>query len=184
MAEALAGLHRVELIMGTAISVDIADDLPPSELTRLADEAFDWFRLVDARFSTYKADSDVSRLGRRERRLADCAPETGAVLDRCAELWLATEGYFDVYAAGSLDPSGYVKGWAVEVASDRLADAGAVNHCVNAGGAVRVRHRRAGDGDGRLGLAVRIGRSRVRGRTGRRPVLPLGGAACRLSHDD
>ncbi len=152
MAEALAGLHRVELIMGTAISVDIADDLPPSELTRLADEAFDWFRLVDARFSTYKADSDVSRLGRRERRLADCAPETGAVLDRCAELWLATEGYFDVYAAGSLDPSGYVKGWAVEVASDRLADAGAVNHCVNAGGDVRVRGRRAPGQPWRVGV--------------------------------
>src|SRR6266511_4051033 len=105
MAEALAGLHRVELIMGTAISVDIADDLPPSELTRLADEAFDWFRLVDARFSTYKADSDVSRLGRRERRLADCAPE-----------------------------------------------AGAVNHCVNAGGDVRVRGRRAPGQPWRVGV--------------------------------
>jgi thiamine biosynthesis lipoprotein len=124
--------------MGTAISIDIADDLPPSERGRLADEAFDWFRFVDARFSTYKPDSDVNRLDRRERRLDECAPEIGAVLGRCAQLWLETDGYFDVYATGSLDPSGYVKGWSVQVASDRLATAGAVNHCVNAGGDVRV----------------------------------------------
>jgi FAD:protein FMN transferase len=140
------GLHRVEHIMGTAISIDIADDLPPSELGRLADEAFDWFRFVDARFSTYRPDSDVNRLDRRERRLGECAPETAAVLDRCARLWLETEGYFDVYATGPLDPSGYVKGWSVQVASDRLAAAGAVNHCVNAGGDVRVRGSRRGGG--------------------------------------
>jgi FAD:protein FMN transferase len=152
VAEAAGGLHRVEHIMGTAISLDIADDLPPPERNRLADEVFDWFRLVDRRFSTFKPDSDVSRLGGREVRLADCDPQTGEVLDRCAELWLATGGYFDVYATGTLDPSGYVKGWAVQVASDRLAAAGAVNHCVNAGGDVRVLGRPARDRPWRVGI--------------------------------
>jgi thiamine biosynthesis lipoprotein len=62
-----------------------------------------------------------------------------SVLDRCAQLRLATDGYFDAYVTGALDPSGFVKGWAVQVASDRLLAAGSANHCLNAGGDVRAR---------------------------------------------
>src|SRR6185295_2852219 len=46
---------------------------------------------------------------------------------------------FDAYASGALDPSGYVKGWAVQVASDRLAAAGSVHHWLNAGGDICLR---------------------------------------------
>jgi FAD:protein FMN transferase len=45
------------------------------------------------------------------------------------------------YATGRLDPSGYVKGWSVQVASDRLVAAGSTNRCINAGGDVYVRGR-------------------------------------------
>jgi thiamine biosynthesis lipoprotein len=68
------------------------------------------------------------------------------VLTACADLWRETDGYFDANAGGQLDPSGYVKGWSVEVASARLAAAGSVNHCLNAGGDIRMRGRNA-DGD-------------------------------------
>jgi len=60
------------------------------------------------------------------------------VLDRCAELWQETGGYFDINAGGTLDPSGYVKGWAVQRACDRLRAEGAANHCLNAGGDIFV----------------------------------------------
>src|SRR6266536_2479508 len=115
--------------MGTAISVELADPLPAATLARLADGAFDWFREVDRRFSTYRPDSEVCRLDRGELAAADCSPDLREVLDTCAGFWRETDGYFDVYATGRLDPSGYVKGWSVEVASRRLAEAGAVNHC-------------------------------------------------------
>jgi thiamine biosynthesis lipoprotein len=127
--------------MGTAVSLEIADDLPYARLAVLADDVFAWLRLVDERFSTYRADSEVCRLDRADVRLDDCSADLRAVLDRCAGLWRETRGYFDVYATGRLDPSGYVKGWSAQVASDRLVAAGAVNHCVNAGGDVRVRGR-------------------------------------------
>jgi FAD:protein FMN transferase len=135
------GLHRVEQIMGTAISVELAEDRDPPELTRLAEDVFGWLRLVDRRFSTYREDSEVNRLERGELRLADCSPDVRYVLERCAELWRSTSGYFDAYATGRLDPSGYVKGWSVQVASDRLLAAGVANHCLNAGGDVRTRGR-------------------------------------------
>jgi len=125
-------LHRVEQIMGTAISLEIADPVPDG----VADEVFDWFREVDARFSTYKDDSEVSRWHRRE--VTEPSADLATVLHECARLWQVTDGFFDAYCTGRLDPSGYVKGWSVQVASDRLRAAGAVNHCVNAGGDLRV----------------------------------------------
>lgn len=125
--------------MGMAVSVELVDDRTPAVLDRLVSELFDWLRLVDQRFSTYRPDSEVSRLAAGTLRVDQCSTDVQTVVDRCAELWRDTDGYFDAYATGRFDPSGYVKGWAVQVASDRLLEAGAVNHCVNAGGDVRVR---------------------------------------------
>jgi thiamine biosynthesis lipoprotein len=130
---------RVEHVMGMPISLDLADDLPVDELERLADLVFGWLREVDARFSTYKLDSEVSGLARGELRPDDCSPDMKVVLERCAELWSATDGYFDAYATGSFDPSGLVKGWAVQIASQRLRAAGSHNHCLNAGGDIVLR---------------------------------------------
>ncbi|WP_174530704.1 FAD:protein FMN transferase [Micromonospora maritima] len=138
--------------MGTAISLDLADDRPAAVLHELAEETFDWLREVDARFSTYRDDSEVCRLDRGELALADASPHLRAVLERCADLWTATDGFFDAYATGRLDPSGYVKGWAAQVASDRLLAAGAPNHCVNAGGDVRVRGHTATGEPWRIGV--------------------------------
>lgn len=146
------GLRRVEHVMGTAISLDLADDLPAATLHALAEETFDWLRAVDARFSTYREDSEVCRLDRGELPLAEASADLRAVLERCADLWRETDGYFDAYATGRLDPSGYVKGWSAQVASDRLLAAGAVNHCLNAGGDVRVRGFSASGEPWRIGV--------------------------------
>lgn len=135
----MTGLRRVEEMMGTMIAIDLADPLPSATLSELADDFFAWMREVDRRFSTYKPDSEVCRLQRREWRLDQCSAYVREVLDACADLWRETNGYFDVYATGPLDPSGYVKGWAAEIASARLAAAGSTNHLVNAGGDIRVR---------------------------------------------
>lgn len=121
--------------MGTAISVDVRDAIDPGGL----DEIFAWFRRVDETFSTYKADSEVSRLGRGEIGLADCDPDVAWVLERCEEIRGATGGSFDAWASGTLDPSGLVKGWSVEVASGMLVERGSTNHCINAGGDIRLR---------------------------------------------
>ena len=136
---ATGGLRRVEKIMGTAISLEIAGDVPADEAVRLADEVYAWMRLVDDTFSTYKDDSEVSRLRNGSLTPAGGSADLRLVLDRCADLWRETDGYFDAYAAGPLDPSGYVKGWSVEVASARLAAAGSARHHINAGGDIRMR---------------------------------------------
>ncbi|GAA2597272.1 FAD:protein FMN transferase [Dactylosporangium fulvum] len=148
----MAHLVRVEHVMGMAVSLDLSDDLPLPELERLADGVFDWLRVVDTIFSTYKPESEISRLGRGDLRRSDCSPVVGEVLDRCAELWRETNGYFDVNAGGTLDPSGYVKGWAVQRACDRLLADGSANHCLNAGGDLFVRGAPSGRERWRIGI--------------------------------
>ena len=64
MPEPRPGLLRVEHVMGMPVGVDVRDAEPDPEAF---DRVFAWLRLVDARFSTYRADSEISRLNRGER---------------------------------------------------------------------------------------------------------------------
>jgi thiamine biosynthesis lipoprotein len=137
------GLVRHEEVMGTMIALHLADPLPPARLAGLADDVFAWMREVDRRFSTYRDDSEINRLERGELEVADASPDVRHVLEACADAWRDTDGYFDVHATGRLDPSGYVKGWAAEVASARLVEAGCANHFINAGGDILTRGRPA-----------------------------------------
>ena len=49
---------------GTAITVDVRDDVDPG----LLDEIFIWFDRVDQLFSTWRVDSEMSRLATGELR--------------------------------------------------------------------------------------------------------------------
>jgi thiamine biosynthesis lipoprotein len=138
---------EVRHIMGIPIGIDVRD---PRAVD--VEVAFDWLREVDAIFSTYRDDSEISRLDRGELALADCRPEVDDVLTECMRLNRATGGYFSVRPAGRLDPSGLVKGWAVAGAAERLVAAGAENFCINAGGDVVARGRAAPDRRWRIGI--------------------------------
>jgi FAD:protein FMN transferase len=125
--------RRVEHVMGMPVVVDA--DVGP----RVLDRVFAWLRFADATFSTYRADSEVCRLDRGELALGDAHPLVREVLARCERLRVATSGYFDVRAGGRLDPSGLVKGWAVDRAGALLDAAGARRFCIEAGGDVLLR---------------------------------------------
>lgn len=134
-------LVRVERIMGTAISVDLRDS---SIMMSGVEDAFAYLRGVDERFSPYRSDSEINRLGRGEMELAECSLDVRQVLALCERLRVTTGGYFDAGAYGSnglLDPTGVVKGWAAEQAGWMLDAAGARNFVINAGGDVVVRGR-------------------------------------------
>ncbi len=124
--------------MGMPIVVDVRDD---DYGDSLLEHVFDWFRDVDNTFSTYKADSEISRLNRDELALRECQPDVRWVIARCRELREETGGYFDAEAVvpGTIDPSGLVKGWSVDRAAALLGEAGLRNYTVNAGGDIRLR---------------------------------------------
>jgi FAD:protein FMN transferase len=112
-----------------------------------------WLHDVDALFSTYRPDSGISRINAGALRVADADDEVRHVLAECERYREITDGYFDARADGRLDPSGYVKGWAIQTASDMLRAAGSTDHCVNGGGDVACLGRPAPDRPWRIGIA-------------------------------
>ncbi|MCY7401479.1 MAG: FAD:protein FMN transferase [Nocardioides sp.] len=130
----LIGARRVIEVMGTVFTLDLRDLDPASTAV---DEVVDWWRWVDDTFSTYQPDSQVSRLAAGSLTLPECAPEVRHVLDLCRHANESSGGYFTDRPGGALDPSGMVKGWSVEVASQMLRRAGSQHHCISAGGDVR-----------------------------------------------
>ena len=152
-------MRRVEELWGTAIGVEVVDDV---EL-EVVDALYRWFERVDELFSTWRDDSEISRIGRGELAVADASPAVATVLALCDEVRALSGGAFDVTfgararldprpGLGPLDPSGLVKGWAVERAAAMLLDAGVRQFCINAGGDVVVRGRPPAQAAWRIGI--------------------------------
>jgi thiamine biosynthesis lipoprotein len=118
--------------MGTVVSFDV-----PDWAWDVLGRAVQWLHWVDATLSPYRDGSDVSRFGRGSVALAQCAPELGEVLAACADVTARSGGYFTTRPGGRFDPSGYVKGWAIEQAAALLTAAGSAEHSVNGGGDVQ-----------------------------------------------
>jgi thiamine biosynthesis lipoprotein len=97
------------------------------------DEVMAGLHRVDEVFSTYRADSVISRLGRGELGLADCPDEVAQVLRFGDLATRASDGAFSVRRP-HLDPSGVVKGWAVDRAAQALRALPDTDFCLSAGG--------------------------------------------------
>ena len=134
--------------MGTVVSFDV-----PDWAGQVLGRAVQWLHWVDATFSPYRDDSDVSRFGRGSLTLDECAPELAEVLAACAEVSALSSGYFTTRPGGRFDPSGYVKGWAIERAVAMLTAAGSAEHSVNGGGDVQCVGDRGPGQPWRVGIA-------------------------------
>ncbi|GAA2408819.1 FAD:protein FMN transferase [Streptomyces viridochromogenes] len=145
-------LRHVEHVMGTVFSFDVRDTPTPA-VRHALDRAVTWLHRVDEVFSTYCPGSRISRLARGEVTLADCDRDVTEVLRLCESAHRVTDGWFSPAPGGRLDPTGLVKGWAIERASEILARAGARNTCVNGGGDIQLRGECAPGVPWRVGIA-------------------------------
>jgi FAD:protein FMN transferase len=136
-AEAPPALRHAEEVMGTVVSFDVRGGEPEAVRTAL-EEAVAGLHRVDEVFSTYREHSQVSRLARGEATVEDCDPEVAEVLALGAEAERISDGWFSTRYEGRIDPTGIVKGWAVERAARHLAAAGASGVSVNGGGDVQM----------------------------------------------
>lgn len=133
-------VRRVGHVMGMPISLALRGEHARGHR---ADQAWDdvmaHLAQVDEVFSTYRAESVISRLGRGEIELDDCPPEVHEVLAIGERARRESYGAFDVNQPGTdgsvrLDPSGVVKGWAVSGAAALLEELDATDFCLSAGG--------------------------------------------------
>ncbi len=142
---------RVEPVMGTVVSIDVRR---PFVSPDAIEEAVAWFHDVDRRFSTFKPDSEVSRIIAGDLAVDDASPDVRSMLTLADLVRDRSGGAFDARGHrpdGAPDPTGVVKGWSVDEAATLLRLAGARNFQVVAGGDLVVA------GEPEPGEAWRIG---------------------------
>lgn len=151
-------------IMGMPISIRLrGDDVQSATIQSRVDKVFDLLRRVDSVFSTYRCDSELMRQRRGELPLRACDPMVREVFELCAEAATRTEGWFDpqtdtrdtrtTHGGRVLDPTGVVKGWAVQRGSELLAELDQHDHYINAAGDIAMTVRDDGAPPWRLGVA-------------------------------
>jgi thiamine biosynthesis lipoprotein len=137
-------------------------------------------REVEAVFSTFRADSFVSRLGRGEITVDECPPEVAEVLAIAETARVASGGAFDVRRPGPdgtpvLDTDGVVKGWAIQRAAHAFDDLAETDLCLSGGGDLLCRVTEPGAAPWRIGIEDPRRPQRVLA------VLPLGTGAVATS---
>jgi FAD:protein FMN transferase len=136
----VATTRRVEQVMGLPISLALRGRHADDQLATAAwNQALSTLRAIEARFSTYREDSVISRLGRGELVLAECPADVLEVLALGEAARVASDGAFDVRRRGPdgrlvLDTNGVVKGWAVQRAARAFDDLDETDVCLSAGG--------------------------------------------------
>ena len=137
-ADPVAGpvLRHVHAVMGTMVSFDVRLGDAKTNAAHLAlARACARLDRADAVFSTWKPNSPMSLLRRNAMTLDKAPAEVAEVLELCALARDLSDGWFDPWKMpGGIDPTGLVKGWAVDQALGELRAAGVRAAIVSAGG--------------------------------------------------
>jgi thiamine biosynthesis lipoprotein len=140
---------------GTVVVIEATSSaLDEVAVSAAVDEVEEFLFQVDRDFSTYKEDSQVSRIRRGELKIEDASEYVQQVWVLCEFSREITMGAFDPWKAeGGFDPSGLVKGWAAEVGAQMLVEAGAQNVLINASGDIVLRGGKPEGGPWNIGIA-------------------------------
>jgi FAD:protein FMN transferase len=144
--------------MGMPVTVQVVDE---AAATEAIDRVFEDFSLLDRTFSTFRPESQVSRINRGDIRLDEAGDLVNQAIELCRQYERATDGYFSAWIAGRFDPSGLVKGWAIDRASSILDSYGYSDFFVDAGGDVQTHGHNAEGGPWRVGLRHPVERDKV-----------------------
>jgi FAD:protein FMN transferase len=142
-------MRDTRIIMGMPITVEVVG----TTHTALIERVFTYFHAVDARFSTYNPESEICLFNRGEVLPHNLSEDMKEVLRLAAQTRDQTKGFFEIRKNdGTLDPSGIVKGWAINHAAKMIRAAGVSDFYVEAGGDIQAEgHNQAGE-DWRVGI--------------------------------
>lgn len=126
-------------IMGMPIRIVIAHH---GVHENIFNEAFALLEEIDERFSTYKNTSEISRINTGQVSESEWSEDMKEVCELAEKTKKDTNGFFDIRTPdGFLDPSGVVKGWAIQKVFDLLLSKGEENILVDVAGDVATHGR-------------------------------------------
>ena len=102
------------------------------------EKVFSYFNKIDEKFSTYKNNSEISKINRNEIKKEKYSSEMKKILKLSEKTKQETNGYFDININGKLDPSGIVKGYAIYNGAKLLLKKGYKNFYVEIAGDIQV----------------------------------------------
>lgn len=101
-------------------------------------KAFDYLEYVNKNFSTFKPDSEISKINRGEITEGDWSKDMKEVFALAEKTKKETDEYFDIIDnKEKYNPSGIVKGWAIFNTAKILWGLNMKNFYVNAGGDIQ-----------------------------------------------
>jgi thiamine biosynthesis lipoprotein len=151
-------VQRLKEVMGMPVTVDVVGEF---DAAAAIDEVFADFELLDAIFSPFSENSQVCRINRGELAPQDASEHVTQVINMCRLYERATNGYFSAWIGNRFDPSGLVKGWAIDRACSILDGRGYRDFFVDAGGDVQTRGRNRDGRPWRVGVRHPIERDKV-----------------------
>jgi thiamine biosynthesis lipoprotein len=128
-------MKKQAIVMGMPAVINVVDVGVTDEDIN---EVFSYFNYIDKKFSTYKKDSEISQINRRELKEWDYSSEMKKILKLSEETKKETNGYFDINFNGILDPSGLVKGYAVFQGAEILRKKDLRNYFVEIAGDIQI----------------------------------------------
>ena len=142
-------MRATRILMGMPIAVDVVE----ASDAAILETVFAYFEDVDRRFSTYRSDSEIAAINRANLDDAEYSDEMREVLALAEQTKRDTDGYFDIRTLdGSLDPSGIVKGWAIRNAASIVAQTGAHDFYIDAGGDIQTSGKNAQGNEWTVGI--------------------------------
>jgi len=127
-------VKQTKHLMGMPITVEILD---AGANTNVFSDIWSHFSSVDRKYSTYKKDSEISKIN-NGLQTTKWSPEMKTILRLCEQTKQETGGYFNIIHNNKRDPSGLVKGWAINNAAKLLLARGFQNFYIEAGGDIQV----------------------------------------------
>ena len=145
-------------IMGTVASVQLITRAPLIEAPAAVETCFAELRLIEEIFSPFRLESDICAIARGDLTIESAHPLVAVVAEACRAAEAATEGRFSAWREGWFDPTGFVKGWAVERAARRhlallLDGDGCLAAGLNVGGDMQLLSAEGSDWTWQVGIA-------------------------------
>jgi FAD:protein FMN transferase len=141
-------MKQTKILWDMPINVEIVDRwVTESDIF----DIYNYFNYIDKVFSTFRIDSEISQINTGILSPEKYSRDMVEVLALCEQTKHETNGYFDIRRGHKIDPSGLVKGWAVNKAALKLKAKGFRNFYVDAGGDIQV------SGNNSQGLSWSVG---------------------------
>ncbi len=139
--------------MDMPITVEIADAADAKAAEEAVRAAFNYFKYVDEKFSTYKDTSEITAINKGNLPSEKRSKEMKNIFKLSEETKKLTDGYFDIKRPdGMYDPSGIVKGWAIWQTAKMVEERGFKNFYVDAGGDIQTHGANADGGKWAVGI--------------------------------